>query len=206
MTGLFISFEGIDFCGKSVQIERLTQKLSSNSLDFVLLREPGGTIISEKIREMLLTKEQEKMNPITEYLLFSAARAQITSSQILPALKNGKIVICDRYFDSSTAYQGFGRGIELVMIHQINRLASSGQKPDRTFLIDIDLAEMEKRKKARLKNLDRMEHQALDFFTKVREGYLSIAKKEPERFVVIDGKKSVNSIADQIWKEVQELL
>ncbi len=206
MAGLFISFEGIDFCGKSLQIEQLTQKLQSLKMKFIVLREPGGTIIAEKIRETLLTKMSEEMNPITEYLLFSAARAQITRQRILPALQQGNVVICDRFFDSSTAYQGYGRGIDLKMVHLINQLASAERKPDRTFLIDIDLAEMEARKKISNKQLDRMEDQTRFFFDQVRNGYLKIAQNEPERFVVINGKKSVSLIANQIWKEIASLL
>ena len=202
MKGFLITFEGIDFCGKSVQIEQLVNKLQAKQVKFSLLREPGGTIISEKIREALLTKEKEDMNPVTEYLLFSAARAQVTNKNILHALNKGEVVICDRYFDSSTAYQGYGRGIDLEIINKINFFATNGIKPDLTFLIDIDLKEMEKRKQLAAGELDRMEDQAADFFKKVRQGYLLIANNEPERFRVIDGKKSVDSISKEIWQEI----
>ncbi|OQX95772.1 dTMP kinase [candidate division KSB1 bacterium 4572_119] len=202
MKGFLITFEGIDFCGKSVQIEQLVNKLQAKQVKFSLLREPGGTIISEKIREALLTKEKEDMNPVTEYLLFSAARAQVTNKNILHALDKGEVVICDRYFDSSTAYQGYGRGIDLEIINKINFFATNGIKPDLTFLIDIDLKEMEKRKQLAAGELDRMEDQAADFFKKVRQGYLLIANNEPERFRVIDGKKSVDSISKEIWQEI----
>jgi dTMP kinase len=189
MSGILITFEGIDLCGKSVQIERLVEKLKAQHLHFTLLREPGGTVFSEKIREVLLAKNQEAMCAATEYLLFSAARAQIVQKKILPALAQGFIVICDRYFDSSTAYQGYGRGIDLLMIEKINDFATKGIKPNLTFLIDIDL-----------------DDQTKEFFHKVRDGYLAIAAQNQERFVVIDGKRSVDIIAEDIWREVKELL
>ncbi|MBC8185968.1 dTMP kinase [candidate division KSB1 bacterium] len=198
-----ITFEGIDLCGKSVQIKRLEEKLFTRNIPYLLLREPGGTIFSEKIREVLLTKENETMNPVTEFLLFSAARAQIVRQKILPALEKGLVVICDRYFDSSTAYQGYGRGIDLNMIDKINEFATETIKPNLSFLIDIDLDEMEKRKKLQESELDRMEDQAKEFFEKVRNGYLTIANKEQERFVVIDGKNTIDAIADEIWERVE---
>ena len=206
MRGLFITFEGIDFCGKSVQIEKLVEKLQAKQINYLLLREPGGTIFSEKIREILLTKENETMNPVTEFLLYSAARAQVTDQKIIPALKRGELVICDRYFDSSTAYQGYGREIELEKIQAINQFATQGIQPDLTFLLDIDLEEMEKRKQQNHKALDRMEDQTRSFFQKVRKGFLTIAQQEKERFHVIDGKKQINSIADEIWNIVKPYL
>jgi dTMP kinase len=206
MSGKLITFEGIDLCGKSVQIERLKKKLLAQNIPFLLLREPGGTIFSEKIRQVLLTKENETMSPVTEFLLFSAARAQIIAEKILPALKNNLIVICDRYYDSSTAYQGYGRGINLSMINKINEFATETIKPNISFLIDIELDEMERRKKLQQHELDRMEDQAKEFFKKVRNGYLTIASREQERFVVINGKNSIDSIANEIWKKVEKLI
>lgn len=206
MSGFLITFEGIDFCGKSVQIERLVNKLKTQNIPFVLLREPGGTIYSEKIRDVLLTKEREEMSSITEFLLFSAARAQIVKKKIVPALQKGYFVICDRYYDSSTAYQGYGRGIDLQKINQINKFATEGIKPDLTFLIDIDIDEMENRKEKLNSELDRMEDQAKNFFIKVRNGYLAIARQEKERFLIIDGKNTIDSIAIEIWNRVEKLL
>jgi len=201
-----ITFEGIDLCGKSVQIERLKEKLLDRNIPFLLLREPGGTVFSEKIRQVLLTKENETMSPITEFLLFSAARAQIVKKKIIPALRKGSIVICDRYYDSSTAYQGYGRGINLSMINKINEFATETIKPNISFLIDIDLDEMEQRKKLQKHKLDRMEDQAREFFKKVRTGYLTIASQEQERFVVINGKNTIDTIAKEIWEKVEELV
>ena len=206
MTGKLTTFEGIDACGKSVQIDQLVVKLDSKQIPYILLREPGGTIIAEKIRDTLLTKEKEIMNPNTEYLLYSAARAQLVREKIIPSLKQGLLVICDRYYDSSTAYQGYGRNIDLEIVHQINHFATSGITPNLTFLIDIDIDEMERRKKQMKKKLDRMEDQHRTFFEKVRNGYLTIASQESERFYVIDGKRTINSIADEIWGQVNKII
>lgn len=200
MDGTLISFEGIDFCGKSIQIEQLIAKLKAKNISYLLVREPGGTLIAEKIRETLLNKGQENVNPITEYLLFSAARAQVVEQKIIPALQDGNVVICDRYYDSSTAYQGYGRGIDLEIIRQINNFATKGIKPHLTFLIDIDLDEMERRKMLVRRELDRMESQQRAFFEKVRQGFLQIAEQESERFYIIDGSKSIETIAIEIWQ------
>ncbi len=205
-TGKLITFEGIDLCGKSIQIDRLIATLESKKIPFILLREPGGTVIAEKIREMLLTKEKELMSPITEYLLYSAARAQLVKEKIIPSLQQRLLVISDRYYDSSTAYQGYGRDIDLKIVDKINHFATSGIKPNLTFFIDIDLDEMERRKEHANKRLDRMEDQHRTFFEKVRNGYLKIVKQQSERFYVIDGKRTINSIAEEIWIQVKKLL
>ncbi|OQX84654.1 dTMP kinase [candidate division KSB1 bacterium 4484_87] len=203
-SGYLITFEGIDGCGKSVQVQRLTEKLDEKGFEYILLREPGGTLISEKIREVLLTKAEEPMTPLAEFLLFSAARAQLTNYTILPALKEGKIIILDRFFDSSTAYQGYGRGIDPDFIQRVNRMATSGTDPDLTFFLDIDLEEMKKRRKKSGKALDRMEDQALEFFNRVREGYQELARANSERFYIIDGKKSIDEISREIWQEIEQ--
>ncbi|MDZ7264656.1 MAG: dTMP kinase [candidate division KSB1 bacterium] len=200
---MLITFEGIDFCGKSVQIEQLINRLQQHQIPYILLREPGGTIIAEKIREVLLTRETEAMSPITEYLLYSAARAQLVRQQIEPALARGWLVICDRFADSSTAYQGYGRGIDLKLVQQINAFATNGIVPQLTFLIDIDLEEMERRKKQGRK-LDRMENEERSFFERVRQGFLKMAAQEAERFYLIDGKRAIHSIADEVWTQVQQ--
>ena len=206
MTGSLITFEGLDFCGKSVQIERLTTKLQKLEIPYLLLREPGGTAIAEKIRETLLFSKEEKMIPVTEYLLYSSARAQLVQQKIIPALQEGKIVILDRYYDSSTAYQGYGRMIDLKLISQINTLVTEGIKPTITFFLDIDLEEMEKRKKNFNNSLDRIESEAKSFFSRVRNGFLKIVEEESERFYVIDGIRSINSIAEEIWEKVSNIV
>ncbi len=206
MNGTLITFEGIDFCGKSVQIEKLVERLKANDINFKLFREPGGTVIAEKIREALLTVEDETMSPLTEYLLYSAARAQVVKENILPALQQGLLVILDRFYDSSTAYQGYGRKMDLEFVHQLNHIATQGLVPKITFFIDIDLDEMERRK-IRLKGkLDRMEQETKTFFENVRNGYLQIISQEPERFSVIDGSSTIDSIAEEIWHKVNQLL
>lgn len=202
---MLITFEGIDFCGKSVQIEQLIGRLQQHQIPYILLREPGGTIIAEKIREVLLTRVEERMNPVTEYLLYSAARAQLVRQQMAPALKRGWLVICDRFADSSTAYQGYGRGIDLRLVQQINALATNGITPQLTFLIDIDLEEMERRKKQG-RTLDRMENEERSFFERVRQGFLTMAAQEAERFYLIDGKRTIHSIAEEVWMQVQKRL
>ncbi|MDZ7332539.1 MAG: dTMP kinase [candidate division KSB1 bacterium] len=206
MTGKLITFEGIDLCGKSVQIEQLVAKLHDRNYPFLLLREPGGTLIAEKIRDTLLSKVPEPMNPITEYLLYSAARAQLVQEKIIPALQQGRLVICDRFFDSSTAYQGYGRGIDLDFVERTNRFVTQGIVPNLTFLIDIDIDEMEQRKKRMNKQLDRMEDQDRTFFERVRNGYFEIAAKQSERFRIIDGKSTIQIIADEIWAQVKRIV
>ncbi len=205
MIGTLITFEGIDLCGKSVQIDQLAAKLHAHHLPFVLLREPGGTIIAEKIRDTLLSKVAEPMCPMTEFLLYSAARAQLVQEKIIPALNQGLLVICDRFYDSSTAYQGYGRGIDLDFVERTNRMVTQGIVPDLTFLIDIDLDEMERRKKAMNKKLDRMEDQHRSFFERVRNGYFAIAARQSERFRIIDGKSTIPIIADEIWEQVRRV-
>ncbi len=205
MNGMLITFEGIDFCGKSVQIEQLIGRLQQHRIPYILLREPGGTIIAEKIRDVLLTREAETMSPITEYLLYSAARAQLVRQQIEPALERGWLVICDRFADSSTAYQGYGRGIDLKLVQQINAFATNGITPQLTFLIDIDLEEMERRKQHG-RTLDRMENEQRSFFERVRQGFLKMAAQEAERFYLIDGKRTIHSIAEEVWTQVQQRL
>lgn len=205
MNGILLTFEGIDFCGKSVQIEQLIGRLQQLRIPYIVVREPGGTIIAEKIRDVLLTREAEAMSPITEYLLYSAARAQLVRQQIEPALERGWLVICDRFADSSTAYQGYGRGIDLKLVQQINAFATNGLTPQLTFLIDIDLEEMERRKQPG-RTLDRMENEKRSFFERVRQGFLKMAAQEAERFYLIDGKRTIHSIAEEVWTQVQQRL
>ncbi|MDD8017824.1 MAG: dTMP kinase [Bacteroidota bacterium] len=203
---MFITFEGIDCCGKSTQVKLLVEKLQQQSRDFVLLREPGGTPISEHIREILLDKKHSKMIQITELLLFSASRAQLVSEVIKPALQQNKIVICDRYVDSTTVYQGYGRGLSIGAVKNISRVATTDVMPKKTFLLDISVHEMHTRRDVGKHEADRMETSNEEFYQRVRNGYLQLAKEEPERFVVIDGKQPIDAIHDQIMKVVDEIL
>ncbi|MBW7887601.1 MAG: dTMP kinase [Bacteroidetes bacterium] len=203
---MFISFEGIDCCGKTTQVKLLTEQLTEKSIDYLLLREPGGTIISEEIRTILLDAKNKNMTQITELLLFSASRAQLVSEVIKPALQKNSLVLCDRYVDSTTVYQGYGRGLTLGAVKTINRVATFDVKPDKTFFLDITVKEMESRQALSNVKKDRMELNNDEFYSRVREGYLEVANEEPERFVVIDGKQSIETIREIIWKEVEGML
>lgn len=202
---MFITFEGVDLCGKTTQAEILVQRLRNSSFDVTFLREPGGTKISELIRNILLDSQNKEMDPITELFLFSASRAQLVREVIIPSLNSGKIVVCDRFYDSTLAYQGYGRGIEIEKIKIVNELASGGLVPDLTFLIDIPVDEIYKRKKEKYGDFDRMERSGTEFYERVRKGYLEIAKAS-DRFFIIDGKKKIDEISDQIWAIVSEKL
>lgn len=199
---MLITFEGLDFSGKTTQIKLLTDKLRQHQYDVLVVREPGGTPISEKIRDILLDKKNLEMTQIAELLLFSAARTQLVSQIIIPALQSGKIVICDRYDDSTTAYQGYGRGISLEAVKHINKLATLGTVPDITFFIDIPLSEVAHRLKESKASADRMESSGDTFYEKVRTGYFQIANNDPKRFLVIEGNRSIETVADEIWKIV----
>ena len=203
MQGNLITFEGIDFSGKSVQANFLNETLKDRKLPVLFLREPGGTEISEKIRSVLLDNANHKMSAMTEVLLYSAARAQMVRESIIPHLEKGFVVICDRYFDSTTAYQGFGRKIDLDFIKKLNSFATEELVPDLTFLIDLDPEIALQRKKT---DLDRLEKENLEFHQRVRNGYLEIARPNTERFVIIDGKQSIEVIQDEIFMEVKSKL
>ena len=203
MQGNLITFEGIDFSGKSVQANFLNEALKGRKLPVLFLREPGGTEISEKIRSVLLDNANHKMSAMTEVLLYSAARAQMVRESIIPHLEKGFVVICDRYFDSTTAYQGFGRKIDLDFIKKLNSFATEELEPDLTFLIDLDPVIALQRKKT---DLDRLEKENLEFHQRVRNGYLEIARPNTERFVIIDGKQSIEVIQDEIFMGVKSKL
>lgn len=195
---MFITFEGIDLSGKSTQARLLYDKLRKNRKKVVLVREPGGTLISEKIRKILLDKENSRMKYITEFLLFSASRHQLTEEIIKPLLKKNYIVICDRYYDSSTAYQGYGGKIDLNIIKQVNKIASNNLVPDLSFLIDIDYSENIKRRELSGKTHDRIEQKEKNYYKKVTSGYRTIAKNNTKRFKIINGKKGIEDIHMEI--------
>ncbi len=199
---MFITFEGIDLCGKSTQAKLLLEYLQTKKVKVIYVREPGGTKISEKVRHLLLDKDHVEMEYVTEFLLFSASRYQLTNEVIIPNLKKGYIVICDRYYDSSTAYQGFGGKIDVKDINQVNKIASSDLKPDMTFLLNISPQESFKRKNIMKKAGDRIENKTLTYYKKVVAGYLKIAKANKKRFKVIDGKKDVNDIHKYIVSSI----
>ena len=200
---MFITFEGIDFCGKSTQIKKLEEYLVSKHKIVKVIREPGGTLISEKIRDILLDKNNDRMVMETEILLFSASRAQLVREKIRPYLDKGFYVISDRFHDSSTAYQGYGRGLSVDAIKNIHKIAISETVPDITFLIDIPIEIAHQRKSVKSGELDRIEMSDINFYNRVRDGYLQIAKEE-KRFRVIDGNRDVDIIHKDIIREILE--
>lgn len=195
--GLFITFEGIDGCGKSTQLNLLAEYLKSNGLDVLITREPGAKGLGEKLREILLNYEGD-VSSNCEAFLFLADRAQHIDTIVKPAIESGKIVLCDRHTDSTIAYQGYGRGVNLEQIKMLNKIATSGFIPDLTFIFDLDLETAFSRVG---KTQDRMEAAGLEFFERVRNGYLEIAKQEPDRIKVINSNDSIENIFEQI-KEI----
>jgi dTMP kinase len=204
---MFLTFEGVDCSGKTTQAAMLVEALRARSGTIVhFIREPGGTAISERLREILLDRSNLELAELTELFLFSASRAQLVAQVILPALARGEIVVCDRFHDSTTAYQGYGRGLDLDAVRRINAVATAGTEPDLTMLVDITVGEIEARKKASGGAPDRMENAGREFYERVRKGYLAIAREQPERFVVIDGMRNVDDIARDIRRAVEERL
>ena len=194
---MFITFEGIDGCGKSTQLKLTNNYLKKLGYQPQILREPGSTILSEKIRKILLNKNI-KINSISELMLYIAARAELVESTIGPALDSGKIILCDRFYDSTTAYQGFGRGINRSVIDKMNRLAVGKYKPNLTFIIDIDYPTSLKRMKKINKVADRLESESKTFFNKVRFGFKEISRQNKRRVVLLNGKRSIDKIFDEV--------
>lgn len=198
---LFISFEGAEGSGKSTQIRHAVRFLRRKGYSVVLFREPGGTRVSEAIRKVLLDPRNRKMAVKTELLLYLAARAQLVREKIEPALKRGKIVILDRYEDSTLAYQGFGGGIPLAAIERLSRLVRGRLKPRITFLLDVETEEGLRRSGRR----DRVERKSAAFHRRVRKGFLTLARKEPRRFVVLPSGASVQQIRRKIQAKLNAL-
>ncbi|MGK0309676.1 MAG: dTMP kinase [Lentimonas sp.] len=205
MAGLFITFEGTEGCGKSTQIDALAARLQQEGKSVFQTREPGGTPLGEAIRNLLQHDAAGKdMTPEAELLLFTASRAQLTRERILPALAEGQIVLCDRFMDSTTVYQGVARKIDSDTVSQINHFALGSARPDLTILIDIDPEVGMTRVRSRGEGqLDRIESEAIDFFQAVRKGYLKVAAAEPDRFLVLDGSGSIDALQEQIWDTVK---
>lgn len=196
---MLISFEGIDGCGKTTQIMLLSERLKRENIPVEVLREPGGTGLSEKIREILLNPDVE-MNSVTELLLFSAARSELVSQRVKPLLAHNTIVILDRFFDSTVAYQGFGRGsLPIDQIHKINSIAAHGLKPDITFYLDIDVESAAKRRESQ--QSDRMEKSGHAFYERVRDGFRHFAAQE-KRFVMLDALQAPEEIHSRIWERI----
>lgn len=205
MKGIFITFEGIDGCGKSTQTALCREWLESLGKTVLLVREPGGTKIGEKIRSLLLDKDNGAMAPMTELFLFEAARAQIVEETIKPALAEGKAVICDRFFDSSFAYQGHARGLGEDMVSRLNMYATGGLEPDITFFLDISVKEAVMRREGRGGEKDRIESAGDSFQELVREGFIRAASAD-KRIVTVDATESPVEIFKQVQEKINALL
>jgi dTMP kinase len=196
---MFITFEGIDGAGKTTQIELLKNHLTKKKIKHIALREPGGTLLAEKIRTILLDPEI-KMPDRAELMLFESARADLIDKIIKPSLDSGKLVICDRFYDSSTAYQSYGRGIDLNQTLSLHDFTVNSLHPDKTIFLNLSLEESQKRIAEKRK--DRMEQSGDEFFKRVYNGFQELAKKYPDRIKVIDASKSIEEIHKEILKEV----
>jgi dTMP kinase len=207
MAGAFITFEGIDGCGKSTQLRMLASELRVRGLEIVATREPGGTTLGKRLRAALLDVE-EQVDPLAELLVFAADRAHHVRTLLLPALKTNQIVLSDRYSDATVAYQGAGRGFDSELIQSIVQLATGGLVPDLTLLFDLSVAESAVRTRRRVasKNTDRLDSEDADFHKRVRNAYLEIAKAEPDRFRVIDARGSAQETQKAVMKIVMPFL
>ena len=207
-TGRLISFEGSEGSGKSTQISRLAAQLQKTGREVVSTREPGGTEIGEQIRNIIVHNSKgDEMCAETELLLFTAARAQVVREVIVPALTRGAVVLTDRYLDSSTVYQGIGRNLAADPVAQVNRFAVGNVMPDLTIVIDVPTEVSLARIRQRASDLpDRMERENIDFYKKIREGYLVLAQGLPDRFVVFDGTLTQDVLEKRIWATVKERL
>lgn len=203
MRGLFFTFEGIDRCGKTTQARLLAEFLRQSGREVVLTQQPGGSPLCAEIWGLIRDRRHfGQMASLTELMLFTADRAQHVREVILPALEAGRSVVCDRYADSTVAYQGYGRGLSLDTISRLNEAATEGLVPARTFFIDIPVAEALRRGLGR--GADRMEMEQVAFYERVREGYLRIAASDPWRVLVVDGCDTVDRVAEQVRDAVQE--
>ncbi|MCF7803589.1 MAG: dTMP kinase [Candidatus Marinimicrobia bacterium] len=200
--GLLVTFEGIDGSGKSTQATMLLHRLTKEGYDALLVREPGGTDISEKIRDVLLDIRHQNMADTTELLLYAASRAQLVAEKIEPHLARNVVVICDRYTDSTMAYQGYGRQINTEFIRNLNALATQEIIPDLTFIIDVEL-EIAKNRQSNGPT-DRLEMEKAEFKKRVRDGYRQIAKDEPDRAHILSGTRSIDELHSDIWTLTQQ--
>ena len=212
MKGHFITFEGIEGCGKTTQIKLLAEALRKGGHETVLTREPGGTTIGERVRSVLLDSAHQSMAPIAELLLYAAARNQHVEEVILPALNAGKTVLCDRYADATTAYQGAARDIDPKILSDVHAIATEGLWPELTVLLDLPAeaglarALDRNRKDEDAAKEDRFEREALEFHERVRSGYLAIAKSEPTRFAVIDASVGIEELHTRVLSAVEKFL
>jgi len=206
MEGKLIVFEGIDGSGKTTQMQILGRKLENRGCPVLYSREPGGTRVGELIRGILLDPLYREMEPRTEALLYAAARAQHVAQLLQPALAAGKVILCDRFLDSSLSYQGFGQGLSLEFLDRINNLATGGLKPDLVLIFDLAPCLCLQRLRRQKEAPDRLEQEELAFHRRVREGYLVLARREPARYRVIDGRQAVERVHETVWREVERFL
>jgi dTMP kinase len=203
--GFLLTLEGGEGGGKTTQIVRLRNTLTKAGYDVVVLREPGGTVISEQIREVVLSAKNVGMAFTTEVLLFQAARAQIYREIVIPSLESGKVVVMDRSRDSSAVYQGIVRGFGLDLIDQLNNISTKETYPDLTLLLDVDVKiGLQRREESGKK--DRLDMEAKQFHQKVRDGYLELAKKDKDRWVIIDANESIEAVEKKVWEVVEARL
>jgi dTMP kinase len=208
----FITFEGVEGCGKSTQIKLIADALRIEGRDVLATEEPGGSDIGKELRRLLLNRSQIKISSEAELLLFMADRAQHVREMILPALDENRIVLCDRFSDATIAYQGFGRGMDLKEIENLNRFACADLKPDLTFLFDISVEEGIARAMKRMANAelskreDRFESEEINFHERVRKGYLKLAQNEAARFRIVDGSKGIEEVHAAVWAEINKII
>ncbi|MGA2508357.1 MAG: dTMP kinase [Chitinispirillaceae bacterium] len=206
MRGLFIVFDGIDGCGKSTQLTLAAERLKRDGYPIVMTREPGGTAISEKIRSIVLSHDNKEMVSECELLLYAAARAQHVHEKIEPALEQGMMVLCDRFDSATIAYQGFGRNISLSLLEAINTVAVGRLQPDLTFIFDISITAAFSRLSAMKKSHDRLESSGRSFFSRVAEGYRTIALKNPAKIVLLDGESAIEELGEMVYKKIKETI
>jgi dTMP kinase len=198
--GFFITIEGIEGVGKSTQIELLCSYLKSKNIKHISTREPGGLSVPEAIRAILLHQE---MHPLTELMLYEAARAEHFQKIIKPAINSGITVVCDRFTDSSLSYQGYGRGLDLELIYELNAIATQNTSPDISFVLDMSVEKAFERLKSRGSKADRFESLSHDFYEKVRKGYRDLSKKEPKRLIIIDAQRGLEEVHSDIVREFE---
>lgn len=204
--GALITLEGIDFSGKSTQGDILIKRLSDHGIDAVLIREPGGTDLSERVRSILLSRGDIEINHRAELFLFLAARAQLVDSELRPLLDTGTVIICDRFFDSTIAYQGYARGIPVDLIKMMNSFATSDLDPDLTLLYDLPVDVARERGRNSNKAPDRLEQEEREFHERVRDGYLALATEHSDRIKIIDATIDIDSISTMTWELTRHLL
>lgn len=208
---MFITFEGIEGCGKTTQVKRFAKRLKGLGISLITTLEPGGTRIGKDIRKILLDSRNRNLSPLTELFLYAADRAQHVEELIKPALDEGKWVICDRFFDATVAYQGIARGQDMELIGILNEEATQGIHPDITFLLDCPVhmglnRALERNEAQSQKGQDRFEREALDFHRAVREGYLELARKNQDRFVIIDTTLPKDEVEEKIFQHIEPFL